>query len=143
MFIRTIKHGICIILLYVDDILISGNDLTSIKDVKLRLQEEFQMKDLREVSYFLGLKISLSKRGIYIHQQKYALDLVSSARLNDVKVVGTPMELNVKLSTHVGDPLLQPTMYRKLVGSLIYLIMTRLNIAYVVHVVSQFVSDPR
>ncbi|XP_020520519.1 uncharacterized protein LOC110006901 [Amborella trichopoda] len=72
-----------------------------------------------------------------------SLDLVSSARLNDVKVVDTPMELNVKLSAHVGDHLLEPTMYRKLIGSLIYLTMTRPNIAYVVHVVSQFISDPQ
>ncbi|XP_020525383.1 uncharacterized protein LOC110007614 [Amborella trichopoda] len=106
MFIRTTKHEIYIILLYVDDILISGNDFNSIKD-------------------------------------KYALDLVFGARLNDVKVVDMPMELNVKLFTHVGDPLLEPTMYRKLVGSLIYHTMTHLDIAYVVHVVSQFVSDPR
>ncbi|XP_020526104.1 uncharacterized protein LOC110007719 [Amborella trichopoda] len=106
MFIRTTKHEIYIILLYVDDILISGNDFSSIKN-------------------------------------KYALDLVSSARLNDAKVVDIPMELNVKLFTHVGDPLLEPTMYRKLVSSLIYLTMTRPDIAYVVHVVNQFISDPR
>ncbi|XP_020525380.1 uncharacterized protein LOC110007612 [Amborella trichopoda] len=143
MFIRTTKHGICVILLHVDDILISVNDFTSIKDVKLRLQEYFQMKDLREASDFLGLEISCSKRGIYIYQQKYALDLVSSIQLNDVKVVDTPIELNVKLSVHVGDPLLEPTMYCKLVGFLIYLTMTRLDIAYIVHIVSQFISDPR
>ncbi|XP_020520275.1 uncharacterized protein LOC110006867 [Amborella trichopoda] len=64
-------------------------------------------------------------------------------RLNDAKVVDTPMELNIKRSAHVGDPLFEPTMYRKLVGFLIDLIMTRPDIAYVVHVMSQFVSDPR
>ncbi|XP_020522160.1 uncharacterized protein LOC110007157 [Amborella trichopoda] len=74
---------------------------------------------------------------------KYTLDLVSNAHLNEANVVDTPMEVNVKLYAQAGDPLLKPPMYRKLVGSLIYFIVTRPDIAYDVHVVSQFVSNPR
>ncbi|XP_020522543.1 uncharacterized protein LOC110007202 [Amborella trichopoda] len=136
MFIRTTKVGICIVLLYVDDIIIFGDDFTSIKDVKLRLQEKFQMEDLLEASYFLGFEITRSKHGFYIHQHKYIVDLVSNTRLNDAKVVVTLLELNVKLSAHVGNDLPKPTMYHKLVGSLIYLTMIRPVIAYDIHVVS-------
>ena len=67
------------------------------------------MKDLRHLTYFLGLEVLQSKNGIHINQRKYAKELISSARLVDAKSFGTPLELNVKLSKDVGSPLSDPS----------------------------------
>jgi hypothetical protein len=101
------------------------------------------MKDLGTFSYFLGLEVTSSSDGYYLSQAKYASDLLSKAGLTDSKTVSTPLEFNVKLNATDGEPLPDATLYRQLVGSLIYLTVTRLNFAYTVHLVSQFMSAPR
>jgi hypothetical protein len=101
------------------------------------------MKDLGTLSYFLNLEVTSSFNGYYLSQAKYASDLLSKAGLTDSKTVSIPLELNVKLNTIDGEPLSDATLYRQLVGSLIYLTVTRPNLAYVVHLVSQFMSAPR
>ena len=79
----------------------------------------------------------------YLSQARYASDLLSKAGLTDSKTVSTLLELNVKLNPTDGEPLSDATLYRQLVGSLIYLTVTRPDLAYVVHLVSQFMSAPR
>lgn len=100
------------------------------------------MKDLGNLSYFLGLEISSNSGGYCLTQAKYATDLLSQVGLSDSKIVDTPIEANFKLTPIAGVPLKDPKVYRQLVGSLIYLIITRPDIAYVVHIVSQFMSAP-
>lgn len=130
-------------LVYVDDILITGNDRHSIQKLKDALQDSFQMKDLGLARYFLGLEISHHPHGYLISQQMYTKDLISLVGLTNDKMVDTPLEINVKYGCEDGAALLDPTMYRKIVGSLVYLIVIRPNISYVVQLKSQFVSDPR
>ena len=101
------------------------------------------MKDLGHLSYFLGLEITYSTEGLYITQAKYASDLLARARLTDSKTVDTPIELNVHLTPSGGKPLSNPSLYRRLVGSLVYLTVTHPNISYVVHQVSQYLSALR
>ncbi|XP_028052908.1 uncharacterized protein LOC114257351 [Camellia sinensis] len=74
---------------------------------------------------------------------KYANEVIHRVRLTDTKLSDTPIELNVKLNTTDGVPLDDPTLYRELVGCLVYLTVTRPDLAYAVHVISQFVSAPR
>ena len=94
------------------------------------------MKDLGHLSYFLGLEITHSIDDFYITQAKYASDLLSRAGLTDSKTVDTSVELNAHLTPSEGKPLSNPSLYRRLVGSLVYLIVTRLDISYDVHQVS-------
>ena len=102
------------------------------------------MKDLRDLSYFLGLEITHSTDGLYITQAKYASDLLSQARLIDNKTVDTPIELNAHLTLlGGGGPLSNPSLYKRLIGSLVYLILTRPDISYVVHQESQYLYTPR
>ena len=101
------------------------------------------MKDLGHLNYFLGLEITHSIDCLYITQAKYASDLLSRVRLIDSKTVDTPVELNAHLTPSRGKPLSNPSHYRQLVGSLVYLTVTHLDIFYAIHQVSQYLSAPR
>ena len=94
------------------------------------------MKDLGHLSYFLGLEITHFTDGLYITQAKYASDLLSRAGLTDSKTVNTPVELNAHLTPSGGKQLSNPSLYRRLVGSLVYFTITRLDISYAIHQVS-------
>uniref|UniRef100_A0A2N9EUE1 Integrase catalytic domain-containing protein n=1 Tax=Fagus sylvatica TaxID=28930 RepID=A0A2N9EUE1_FAGSY len=99
LFIRHTSTGITLILLYVDDMIITGDDTAGICDLQKFLSQQFEMKDLGTLSYFLGLEVTSSSDGYYLSQAKYASDLLSKAGLTDSKTVSTPLELNVKLNT--------------------------------------------
>ncbi|XP_022853994.1 uncharacterized protein LOC111375409, partial [Olea europaea var. sylvestris] len=100
------------------------------------------MKDLGNLSYFLGLEITSNSEGYYLLQAKYASDLLTRAGLTDSKTCTTPLELNSKLTPMDGTPFDDPTLFRQLVGSLVYLTVTRPDISYAVHIVNQFLSTP-
>uniref|UniRef100_A0A2N9EVL3 CCHC-type domain-containing protein n=1 Tax=Fagus sylvatica TaxID=28930 RepID=A0A2N9EVL3_FAGSY len=142
LFIRRSDKGMILLLLYVDDMIITGDDHSGISDFKLFLHQQFEMKDLGHLSYFLGLEVSSDSTGYYLSQAKYASDLLSRAGLTDTKVVSTPLEMNARLTPLDGTPLSDATLYRQLVGSLVYLTVTRPDIAHAVHLVSQFLSAP-
>ena len=122
---------------------ITGDDLSGIQELKDFLSQQFEMKDLGHLSYFLGLEITYSIDGLYITQAKYASELLSRVGLTDSKTVDTPVELNVHLTPLGGKPLSNPSLYRCLVGSLVYLTVTRPDISYAIHQVSQYLSTPR
>ncbi|GKV52960.1 hypothetical protein SLEP1_g59510 [Rubroshorea leprosula] len=137
------NKGMVLLLLYVDDIIITGDDVVGIEELKQSLSQKFELKDLGVLSYFLGLEFTSSNDGCLLSQVKYASDLVSKTELNDGKIVSTPLEPNVKLTPVDGSPLSDLTCYQQLVGSLVYLTMTCPDIAYAVHIVSQFMAAPR
>ena len=143
LYLRRSGHGITILLLYVDDMLITGDDMQGIQDLKHFLGRQFEMKDLGPLNYFLGLEVSFSIDGYYLTQAKYTSDLISRASITDRKILDTPIEYNCRLNSHDGESLSDATLYRQLVGSLIHLTVTRLDISYAVHVVSQFMAAPR
>ena len=132
-----------LLLLYVDNMIIIDDGLSGIQELKDFLSQQFEMKDLGHLSYFLGLEITHSTDGLYITQAKYASKLLSRVGLTDSKTVDTPVELNVHLTPSGGKPLSNPSLYRRLVGNLVYLTITHLDISYAVHQVSQYLSAPR
>ena len=142
LFVHTYSRGHTLLLLYVEDMIITGDDSQFIDLVKMRLNDKFLMSDLSPLHYFLGLEVSSTPDGIYLSQEKYVQDLLSRAGLTDHRTVDTPMELGVHLRATDGEPLADPTRYRHLVGSLVYLGVTRPDISHVVHILSQFVSAP-
>ena len=136
LFLRRIDKGIILLLLYVDDMIVTGDDLSGIQELKDFLSQQFEMKDLGHLSYFLGLEITHYTDGLYITQAKYASDFLSRARLTNSKTVDTPVELNAHLTPSGGKPLSNPSLYRRLVDSLVYLTVTRSDISYAIHQVS-------
>jgi hypothetical protein len=129
-----------LLLLYIDDMIITGDDHSGISDFKQFLHQQFEMKDLGHLGYFLGLEVSSDSTGYYLSRAKDTSDLLSRAGLIDTKVVSAPLEMNAHLAPLDGTPLSDATLYRQLVGSLIYLTITRPDIAHVVHLVSQFLA---
>ncbi|CAL5387066.1 unnamed protein product [Camellia sinensis] len=143
LFIRTTAHGTTLLLLYVDDMIITGNDTAGILHLKQFLHQQFEMKDLGTLNYFLGLEVSHDSTGSYLSQAKYASDLLARAGLTDCKTASTPIDPQIRLTPLDGTLLSDATLYRQLVGSLVYLTVTRPDIAYAVHIVSQYMSAPR
>jgi hypothetical protein len=142
LFICRSNKDMILLLLYVDDMIITGDDHFGISDFKQFLHQQFEMKDLGHLSYFLGLEISSDSTGYYLSQAKFASNLLSRAGLTDTKVVSTPLEMNAHLTPLDGTPLSDATLYCQLVGNLVYLTVTRPDITHVVHLVSQFLAAP-
>ncbi len=140
---KKIDHGIVVIVIYVDDLIIIGNSDVDIFDLKKLLKQKFEMKDLGELRYFLGIEVIQSPKGIWLLQRQYALNKLSKYGMTGCKPISIPLEQNVKLSADEGDLVEDTTMYRRIVGSLIYMTITRPDLSYAVGVVSQFMQTPR
>ncbi|XP_058742208.1 uncharacterized mitochondrial protein AtMg00810-like [Vicia villosa] len=143
LFIHRTDVGIVLLLIYVDDMVITGSDQASIQKLKDQLQAAFHMKDLGCLHYFLGLEVHSNSKGIFVNQHKYTEDLIYMAGLHSAVPVDTPLEVNVKYHRDEGDILPDPLKYRQLVGSLNYLTITRPDISFAVQQVSQFMHTPR
>ena len=138
------SHGKCVYLVvYVDDIVITGNDDGKISQLKQHLFDHFKTKDLGSLKYFLGIEVAQSKEGIVISQRKYVLDILKETGMVDCKPIDSPMDPNLKLVADQSEPYSDPERYRRLVGKLIYLTITRPDISFPVGVVSQFMQAPR
>uniref|UniRef100_A0A2N9HRT6 Uncharacterized protein n=1 Tax=Fagus sylvatica TaxID=28930 RepID=A0A2N9HRT6_FAGSY len=141
LFVFHQQFGIIYLLLYVDDIIITGNNSSLLDSFTRKLHSEFATKDLGSLSYFLGLEASPTPDGLFLSQLKYARDILTRAQLLDSKPVYTPMVVSQHLSAD-GPHFPDPTLYRFLVGALQYLTITRPDIAHVVNSVSQFLHAP-
>lgn len=143
LFIKNVDGLFIALLVYVDDVIIASNNQGAIADLKSELNKLFKLKDLGDVKYFLGLEIAKSSTGICVSQRKYVLDLLSDFGYLGCKAASTPMEANVKLSMDEGVDLPDVSLYRRLLGKLLYLTLTRPDISYVVGRLSQFISRPK
>ena len=142
-----IKHsnsrGVTALLLYIDDIIAMGNDEKEKQTLRQCLTKEFEIKELGRLKYFLGIKVAYFNQGIFISQQKYVMDLLKETRKLACKLTSIPIDPNHKLGEAKEDVTINRKMYQHLVGRLIYLSHTRLDIAYVVSVISQFMHSPK
>ena len=143
VFFKKTKTGIVILVVYVDDIVITGSDREGIQILINHLSSSFLTKFLGKLRYFLGIEVARSKAGISLSQRKYTLDILQDTGYLGSKPVATPMESNLKLMPDEGEFIDDPDTYRRLVGKLIYLTITRPDISYAVSVVSQFMTNPR
>jgi len=129
------------LLLYVDDIIVTGNNSSLIDSFTHKLHSEFATKDLDSLSYFLGLEASPTPDDLFISHLKYVQDIFTHAQLLDSKPVHTFMVVSQHLTAD-SSPFSDPTLHRSLVAALQFLTITRPDIAYAVNSVSQFLLAP-
>ncbi|XP_020686218.1 S-type anion channel SLAH2-like [Dendrobium catenatum] len=138
------KDQVCIFLLvYVDDILISGNNLDRIQHVLDELNNKFNMKHLGEVSEFLGIKITKQDNSYFLCQENYVQQILAQANLTECKELANPTCTKIPYTFNCETNLQVPTMYRQITGSLQYLTITRPDISYSVNLLSQHMHEPQ
>lgn len=130
------------LLVYVDDILVTGTSPTLVQCVIDTLARKFSINDMGDLSYFLGIEAIRTDHGMHLMQRKYVTDLLTKTNMLHSKPVSTPMASTPKLTTRSGSILSDPREYRQIVGSLQYLSLTRPDILYAVNRLSQFMHQP-
>eukprot|EP00253_Pinus_taeda_P020507 PITA_20507 len=131
-----------ILVLYVDDLVITGAERL-IEHCKIDLATEFEMKDIGLMHYFFGLEVWQEEGHFFLGQGKYIVDILSRFHMEDCRPMSTPMITNWK-KLHASDSeLVDPTLYRQLIGSLMYLVNTGPDICFAVNTMSQFMCEPR
>lgn len=129
-------------LVYVDDLLLTGNDSTFIAQFQQALASKFSLKNLGVPSHFLGIELIPTARGLFLTQHHYIRDLLHSVQMHDAKPVSTPMSTSLSLASPPDSSTCDVTAYRRLVGSLQYLSLSRPDIAFSVNKLSQSMQAP-
>ena len=142
MYTRGSNSSFVVLLLYVDDIVISGPNKSIISDIIKQLSSVFRLKNLGDLKYFLGLEVARSSKGIVFCQRHYALQILEDEGFLDSKPLKTPMDPKIHLTLTNGDLLDDATGFRRLIGRLLYLTITRPDITFAVNSLSQFVQSP-
>ena len=140
-FVHIHNHTIAL-LVYVDDILITGSDIHLITQLKGHLQRTFKTNDLGSLHRYLGVQFDKVPTGLHMHQTEYALSILSLFNMDTCKPAYTPLPEGLVLSKVADSPPVDATLYRMLVGKLLYLTKTRPDIAHAVSVVSRFMQEP-
>ncbi|KAI3701667.1 hypothetical protein L6452_26909 [Arctium lappa] len=131
------------ILVYVDDVIIVGDNFDKIQQIKQQLDNEFSIKNLGPLKYFLGIEVAKTSDGLVLSQRKYILDILQDTGMLGCRPSAFPFEQGTKLDKGEEEARVDATQYRRLVERLLYLQATRPDVTYAVNVLSQFVSDPR
>ncbi|KAK4382735.1 Retrovirus-related Pol polyprotein from transposon RE2 [Sesamum angolense] len=142
LFIKSSDSEFTALLVYVDDILLTGNSESALHAVRDYLDDLFTIKDLGQAKYFLGLELARSSHGLQVSQHKY-LDILADTSMLAAKPASTPFPLGLKLVLEDGALLPNPNKYRRLIGRLLYLGFTRPDISFAVQQLSQFLQAPR
>ncbi|MCO5604914.1 hypothetical protein L7F22_059089 [Adiantum nelumboides] len=158
LYVQITEAGIVIITIYVDDLIIGVDALNDVEHVKALLCKQFDMKDLGELRYFLGIEMIRNEGGIWLLRKKYGLDayevwngccrrsmgwMLMKYGMADCKPISTPLNQNLKLRINEGEVLDDATMYRRIVGSLIYITISLPDLSYAIGLVGQFMQLPR
>ena len=142
MFLHFGESTTLIVLVYVDDIIIIGCSSTQISSLITKLDSIFTLRDLGQLSYFLGIEVSYHEGSMNLSQTKYVSDLLHRTGMFDTKPATTPGAVGKNLSKFDGDPMDEVTQYRSVVGALQYLTITRPDIAFAVNKACQFMQKP-
>ncbi|RVW88920.1 Retrovirus-related Pol polyprotein from transposon RE2 [Vitis vinifera] len=142
LFIKKSESSFMALLVYVDDVLLASDNILEIERLKTFLDAKFTIKDLGPLKYFLGLEVARSKTGISLCQRKYILDILEDTGLTGSKPAAFPMESTLKLSANDTNFYEDPSGYRRLIGRLLYLTLTKPDLAYSVQVLNQFLAKP-
>ena len=130
------KH-VLMVSVYVDDLLITGDKEQLIEEFKSNMKATFEMNELGLLSYFLGMEVIQSKQGCFVCQKTFAKKILNNLAMSNCKLVSTPMILGLKLTKNDEAPKTDGKTYRSLIGSLLYLTITRPDILFAVNYLSR------
>uniref|UniRef100_A0A3Q7IGL9 Reverse transcriptase Ty1/copia-type domain-containing protein n=1 Tax=Solanum lycopersicum TaxID=4081 RepID=A0A3Q7IGL9_SOLLC len=145
-------EGMVVVLIYVDDLLITGGNESLIREAKEALHQKFKLKDFGEIKYFLDIEVLRYKTGVILNQRKYILELISDTGLSGAKPATTPLETNLRLTSvkfdqtaglQGDDVLIDHSAYQRSIGKLMYATITRPDISYAVQTLNQFMQHPK
>lgn len=143
LFVKTGENGLMLIVsLYVDDLIFTGNDNSMFAQFKESMKKEFDMTDLGRMSYFLGVEVVQSAAGIFISQGKYAKEILERFGMDNSKPVDNPVVPGYKLCKKGSGDEVDATLYKQMVGSLMYLTATRPDLMYAVCLISRYMDKP-
>lgn len=142
LFIRRSGGHLLYVLVYVDDIIITGTDSVAIDRFVKDLDIHFSLKDLGRLNYFLGIEVTSTLHGVSLSQKKYILELLQKASMDKSKASPTPMMTTCRISAHEGTPMEDEHLFRSIVGALQYVVITRPDIAFSVNKVCQYMHKP-
>jgi len=138
---QLVSRRVTILLVYVDDIIVTWDNKRKQQIFSQCLAMEFEIKTLGRLKHCLGIEVAHSKKGIFISQQKYIINLLKGTRKTASKPTSTPMHSNIKLGSIEENIIVDKEMYQRLIAKLVYLSYTRLDIAFVVSLLSQFMHQ--
>jgi hypothetical protein len=127
---------------YVDDLIVTGSSISAITRFKEDISTRFSMSDLGLLKLYLGIEVDQAPGKITLRQTAFASKLLDKAGMGDCNLVHVPMEPRLKLSKESKNPPVDVTEYRSIVGSLRYLVHTRLDLSFAVGYVSRFMESP-
>eukprot|EP00253_Pinus_taeda_P024412 PITA_24412 len=142
VYTRKVRKSLIILVLYVDDLILTSSDPNLINHVKSNRKKKFEMTDLGHLHFFLGLQVLQSKEGISLSQSKYACDLLSHFHMEDYKLAPSPFQARAKLSITCTSPEVDATLYRQLVGKLLCLTHTRTGLSFDFGLIARSMKNP-
>ncbi|XP_021817134.1 uncharacterized protein LOC110759390 [Prunus avium] len=138
LFVKRVAHDLMVVQIYVDDIVFGSTSNALVSEFTDVMQNEFEMSMSGELTYFLGLQVQQLKDGMFLSQTKYAKDLVSKFGLESAKPITNPMSTTTKLHKDLIGKYVDQTLYKSMIGSLLYLTASRPDISFSVGVCARF-----
>ncbi|XP_070050168.1 uncharacterized mitochondrial protein AtMg00810-like [Nicotiana tomentosiformis] len=142
-FFKKSTSSTVLLAVYVDNIILTGNDPVEITSLKQFPDDQFKIKDLGLLNYFMGIEILYDAFKVLLHQKKFTSDLIFEFRCTDASAVVSPLELCVKLRSDQGEVLTNPLSYRRLIEKLNFLTHTRPYLCFAAQHLIQLLKSPR
>ena len=142
LFIYNNNSNLCYLLVYVDDLIITGNNSSLIASFIQQLGDKFSLKDMGSLHFFLGVEVIPTKAGLFLTQHQYIRDLLANSNMSGAKDISTPLSTSQTLQLVDGSATVDSTQFRKIMGNLQYLSLTRLDISFAVNKFSQYMHKP-
>ena len=143
LFIKTKENDMLLVQIYIDDIIFRATNVSLCEEFSKYMHSEFEMSMMGELNFFLGLQIKQLNEGTFINQAKYIRDLLKRFNMEEAKTMKTPMSSSIKLDKDEKGKSIDSTMYRGMIGSLLYLTASRPDIMNSVCLCARFQSCPK
>lgn len=137
------ENKIFLVVVYVDDLLVTWSSLNAILEIKQEMASKFEMSDLRKLTYYLGIEVVQHEGGIVLKQDRYARRILEETGMDLCNLTHVPMEINAKFSIAPDEEKIDEKEYRRTIGCLRYLIHTRPDLSFSVGVLSRYMQEPK